>query len=49
MNIYKLEFKSLIRGMLIWSASISLALIGFMALFPSMQNEAMKADRKSVV
>ena len=43
MNIYKLELKSQIRGMLIWGVSLSLVLIGFMLLFPSMQNESMKA------
>ncbi len=42
MNIFKLEFKSQIRGMLIWGGIISLTLIGLIALFPAMQNDAMK-------
>jgi ABC-2 type transport system permease protein len=42
MNIFKLEFKSTFKGLLLWSGIVSLMLFLFMAFFPSMSNDAMK-------
>lgn len=40
MNIFKFEFKGYIRSILIWTLSISAAVILYMAFFPAVQSEA---------
>jgi len=40
MNIYKFEFRMLIRSILIWVPSISVGLIFYMAFFPMMMEDA---------
>jgi ABC-2 type transport system permease protein len=42
MNVYKLEWKSLFRGFLLWTLIVCGLLVLFMAFYPSMKNEAMK-------
>jgi len=42
MNIFKLEFKSTFKGLIVWSITVSLVLIMFLAFFPSMNTETMK-------
>lgn len=41
-NIFKLEFRGLFKGLLLWTVAVSLLLILFMSFFPSMQSETMK-------
>lgn len=42
MTLLKLEFKSLFRGLLLWTGILTLVLILFMAFFPSMESSAMQ-------
>lgn len=42
MTLLKLEFKSILRGLLIWSGILVIILILFMAFFPSMESSAMQ-------
>lgn len=42
MNIFKLDFRSQTRGLLIWTGIIALVLILFMSMFPSMQSAGMQ-------
>lgn len=40
--IFKLEFKSTFKGLLLWTGIVAAVLILFMAIYPSMQGPAMK-------
>lgn len=42
MNVYKLEWKSLFRGLLLWSLIVCGLMVLFMAFYPSMKDETMK-------
>ncbi len=42
MNVFKLEFKSNLKGLLLWAGILSLVLVLFMSLFPTMGTDAMK-------
>ncbi len=42
MNVFKLEFKSNLKGLLLWVGILSLVLVLFMSLFPTMGTDAMK-------
>lgn len=42
MNIFKLEFKSTLKSLILWSSIVAFLLILFMAFFPSMSGDAMK-------
>lgn len=42
MTLLKLEFKSVLRGLLLWSGILAVLLIIFMAFFPSLESSTMK-------
>ncbi len=42
MNVFKLEFKANFKGLLLWLGILSLVLVLFMSLFPTMGSDAMK-------
>lgn len=42
MNIFKFEFKKLLKSCIIWSIVCGILMVLFMALFPSMENSGMK-------
>lgn len=42
MNIFKIEFKNQFKSIIVWSVTISLIFVLFIAFFPSMKDSAMK-------
>ena len=42
MNVYRLEYKSLSKGLVVWAGIVSAILVLFMAFYPSMKNEMMQ-------
>ncbi len=42
MNVFKLDFRSQTKGLLVWAGVIALVMILFMSMFPSMQSAGMQ-------